>query len=154
MQTMAIVVQREKKEGELVTGTLTVNGQVVGKTYENAGLMILAGRYPGYLRYVSGKNFVQGPFGSIAKTGDFLMEVGNVPGRSSLLFHGGNKPGQSRGCIMLGGVGKDPKTHVPHLEYDHPLRKLRRLFYGSETPVMSPALNVTIQVNDINACYR
>jgi hypothetical protein len=34
MQTMTLVVQREKKDGELVTGTLTVNWQVVGKTYE------------------------------------------------------------------------------------------------------------------------
>jgi len=154
MQAVTIVVQREKKDGDLVTGILTVNGQPVGKTYENAKMMIAAGRYPGYLRYVSGKNFVQGPFGSIAKTGDFLLEVGNVPGRTDILFHGGNKPQHSRGCVLLGPVGKDPKTHMAHLEHDHPLRKLRTLFYGSETPVMTPASSVTIQVNDVNACYR
>jgi len=151
---MTIVVQREKKDGDLVTGTLTVNGQLLGKTYENAKLMIVGGRYPGYLRYVSGKNFVQGLFGNIAKAGDFLLEVGNVPGRTDILFHGGNKPHHSRGCVLLGPVGKDPKTHAPHLEYDHPLRKLRRLFYGTETPVMTPDQSVTIQVNDMNACYR
>jgi hypothetical protein len=152
---MTIVVQREKEDGDLVTGTLTVDGQVVGKTYENAKLMISAGQFPGYLRYVSGHNFVQGPYGSIAHTGDFLLEIGNVPkGRTDILFHGGNKAKHSRGCILLGPVGKDPKTHLPYLEYDHPLRKLRRLFYGTETPVMTPDKSVMIQVKDINACTR
>jgi hypothetical protein len=154
METMTLVVQREKKDGDLVTGTLTVDWQVVGKTYENAKLMIPAGHYPGYLRYVSGHNFVQGPFGTIAHTGDFLLEVGKVKGRTAILFHGGNKARHSRGCILLGAVGKDPKTHLPFLEHDHPLRKLRRLFYGTETPVLTPDKSVTIQVNDINACYR
>jgi len=67
---MAIVVQREKKDGGLVTGTLTVNGQLIGTTYENARLMIAAGAYPGRMRYVSGHNFVQDPFGTIAKAGE------------------------------------------------------------------------------------
>jgi len=154
MENMTIVIQREKKDGELLTGTLTVNGQVVGKTYENATLMIPAGSYPGNMRYVSGHNFVQGPFGSIAHAGDFLLEAGNVPGRTAILFHGGNKPKHSKGCILLGGVSKDSKTHMPLLQHDHPLRKLRRLFYGTETPIASPAKNVTIRVSDINACYR
>lgn len=151
---MNIVVQRERTQDKLVIGTLTVNGQVVGKTYENAVLMIPAGFYKGYIRYVSAHNFVQGPFGTIAHAGDFLLEVGNVPGRNDILFHGGNKPQQSKGCILLGGVGKDPKTHVPSLEYDHPLRKLRRLFYGSETPVASPSKNVTMRVSDIDIRYN
>ena len=152
MENMTIVVQREKKDGELLTGTMTVNGQVVGRTYENATLMIPAGVYPGSMRYVSGHNFVQGPFGSIAHAGDFLLEVTNT-GRTAILFHGGNKAKHSRGCILLGGVGKDPKTHRPFLEHDHPLRKLRTLFYGTEAPVACPDKNVMIRVNDINACY-
>jgi len=153
MEHMTIVVQRQKKNGQLVTGSLTVNGQLVGTTYENTTLMIPAGLYPGGLRYVSGHNFVQGPFGTIADHGDFLLEIGNVPGRTSILFHGGNKPKHSRGCILLGAVAKDSKTHKPLLEYDHPLRKLRRLFYGTETPEASPDKTVTIRVSDINFCY-
>jgi hypothetical protein len=152
MENMTIVVQREKKNGELLTGTLTVNGQIIGKTYENATLMIPAGAYVGNMRYVSGHNFVQGPSGSIAHSGDFLLEVESVPGRSAILFHGGNKAKHSRGCILLGGVGKDPKTHRPFLENDHPLRKLRRLFYGTETPMACPDKHVAIRVSDINVC--
>lgn len=154
MENMNIVVQRERTRDKLVIGTLTVNGQVVGKTYENSLLMIPAGVYTGHMRYVSGHNFVQGPFGTVAQAGDFLLEVANVPGRSDILFHGGNKPQQSKGCILLGGVGKDPKTQLPSLEYDHPLRKLRRLFYGSEMPVASPAKNVSIRVSDMDIRYN
>jgi hypothetical protein len=154
MRRMSIVVQREKQSGDLVTGTVAVNGQIIGKTYENAKFLIPARTYPGYLRYVSGKNFVQGPLGSVAKSGDFLLEVGNVSGRTAILFHGGNKAAHSRGCILLGPVRKDPKTHLPHLEYSHPLRKLRRTFYGTDFPTQSPDTSVTIFVKDINACYR
>jgi hypothetical protein len=154
MMTMTILVQREKKEGNLVTGSLVVNGQVIGKTYENASLMIPAGSYPGYLRYKADHNFVQGPFGTIARTGDFLLEVGNVPRRSAILFHGGNKPKHSRGCILLGAVGRDPKTHVRFLESDHPLRKLRLMFYGTDNPTACPAKNVTVRVSEANACYQ
>jgi hypothetical protein len=153
MENMNIVVQREKRDRDLVTGSLIVNSQVIGKTYENANRMISSGSFTGVLRYVSGHNFVQGPFGSIAHTGDFLLEVANVPGRTGILFHGGNKPAHSQGCILLGGVGKDPKTQVPHLEYDHPLRKLRRAFYGRENPVVTPDKNITVRVSDIRACY-
>lgn len=153
---MRIVVQREKVNDGLVTGTIAVNGQIVGRAYENDALKIPAGRYSGILRSFSpeGKNFVQGDFGTIGKSGDFLIEVANVPGRTAILFHGGNKPHHSRGCILLGPVSKDPKTHIPHLEYDHPLRRLRRLFYGTESPNQTPDKSISIQVNDINACFR
>ena len=153
MEAMDILVQRERQTGNLVTGTLSVNGRQVGTTYENAGLMIPASSYSGYMRYVSQGNFVQGPLGTIAKSGDFLLEIGNVPGRTNILFHGGNKPRHSRGCILLGGVSKDPKTHQPLLDHDHPLRKLRRMFYGTDSPVSSPARQVTIRVSGISACY-
>jgi hypothetical protein len=115
--------------------------------------MIQAGVYPGNMRYVSQHNFVQGPFGTIAHAGDFLLEAGNVRGHSDILFHGGDKPNHSKGCILLGAVGKDPKTHTPLLDHNHPLRKLRMLFYGTDMPLASPDKKITIQVRDINSCY-
>jgi hypothetical protein len=153
MEQVTIVVQREKVSGKLVTGTLTVNGHVLGRTYENADVMVGDGLYTGRMRYKSGHNFVQGPFGAITRTGDFLLEVGGVPGRTAILFHGGNKPRHSRGCILLGAVRRDPKTQTPVLEQNHPLRKLRTFFYETEAPNASPAKNVTIVVKNINACY-
>ncbi len=153
MEAFNILVQREKIDGSLVTGSISINGRVIGQTYENSKLMIPAGTYPVHIRYVSGHNFVQGPFGTIAKSGDFLLEIAHVPGRSAILFHGGNNAKQSKGCILLGAVGKDPKMHIPFLYHDHPLRKLRTLFYGTELPDSSPAKAITIRVSDFNACY-
>src|SRR5712691_1708320 len=98
---MRIVVQRERVKDGLVIGTIAVNGQVIGQAYENDDLKIRVGEYSGLLRMFSpeGKNVVQGDFGTIGKSGDFLIEVANVPGRQAILFHGGNKPKHSKGCI-------------------------------------------------------
>lgn len=33
---------------------------------------------------------------------DFVVEIGNVPGRSAILFHVGNTESDSEGCILVG----------------------------------------------------
>ncbi|MCC6742660.1 MAG: hypothetical protein IT175_02255 [Acidobacteria bacterium] len=148
-ETFRIVVERQKVEGGLVIGSISVDGRAIGSAYENADLKIPAGTYAGALRYWSGHNFVAGPFGTIGKEGDFLLEVTGVTGRRDILFHGGNKPQHSTGCIMLGPVGKDPATSIPSLDADHPLRKLRLLFYGTDTPSSTPNKRIEIEIRDL-----
>jgi hypothetical protein len=109
----SIVVERGSPENGLITGKLSVNGHRIGTTYENQALKIPAGTYAGVLRYVSGRNFVSGPLGTIGTQGDFLLEVSGVSGRTDILFHGGNKPAQSQGCIMLGPVVPPPGSSIP-----------------------------------------
>jgi hypothetical protein len=146
-----VLVVREKTEDGLIKGTISVNGEVIGNTYENAELKIPPGTYKGILRYWSGHNFVGGPFGTLGKEGDFLLEVANVKEadgtkRTNILFHGGDKPHQSKGCIMLGPVPKGPDTGKPYLPEDHPLRRLRRLFYGTDTPNSTPNRDINIEI--------
>ena len=146
-----IVITRQTVKDGLVIGTISVNDQVIGNAYENEDLKIQAGSYRGVLRYWSGHNFVQGPFGTIGKEGDFLLEVTNVHQadgreRKDILFHGGNKPQHSKGCILLGPVGKDPSSGIPSLDDSHPLRKLRKLFYGTDMPNSTPNKNIIIDV--------
>ena len=144
-----ISIERGLSTNGLVTGTISVNGQEIGKTYENASLKIPAGAYTGLLRYVSGHNFVGGPFGTISKRGDFLVEISGVTGgRTDILFHGGNRPYQSRGCILLGPVARDPGSSIPSLDNEHPLRKLRLLFYGTDVPNSTPDKAIRIQISD------
>lgn len=143
-----ITIQREEKKNKLVIGTISVNGEGIGTAYENDDLKIPAGTYKGLLRYWSGKGFAQGPFGTYGQKGDFLLEVSGVKGRTHILFHGGNKPHHSLGCILLGPVNKDA-SGVRFLDENHPLVKLRNLFYGTDVPNSTPDKNITVNVVDI-----
>ena len=142
-----VLVRRETTEDGLLKGRISVNGQEIGTCYENAKKMIPAGTYTGVLRYSSAKDLVQGPGGSLGKVGDFLLEVADVPNRKDILFHAGNKPAQSDGCVMLGPAPMDPKTTDPIAS--EPLMKLRLLFYdGNDRPTGTPHKVITIQVRD------
>lgn len=146
---------QQKPDGTEISGVgrhgqVYVNGTFIGASLENEDLKIARGEYRGIMRYVSGRNFVQGPMGVMANTGDFLLEVGGVAGRSHLLFHGGTKPWHSRGCILLGAVHKnssaegDVKRFVPD---DNALRKLRLAYYGTDTPIACPDMSIKITLD-------
>jgi len=142
-----IIVQRERSENGLIVGSITADGERLGTCYENAEKRIPAGTYKGVLRTKSMKNFVQGPGGCLDKTGDFLLEVADVPKRTDILFHAGNKPEHSEGCIMMGPARRDAGTG----EWIAPeaLRKLRLLFYdGKDKPSATPNKKITIEVRD------
>lgn len=148
-----IKVFREKASSNLVTGTLVVNNMILGRTYENEKLMIREGTYNGKLRYVSTSGHAVGPLGSIGHSGDFLLEVGDVTWsdgrkRKDLLFHGGNKPQHSKGCVMLGSVSRD-KDGKRYLPEGHTLSKLRKEFYGTEPPTSSPNKAIRIEIVDL-----
>ena len=147
-----VEVVRANTDGGLLKGTLFVNGELLGPTYENDSLKILAGTYEGRLRYVSQNGHVQGPNGVMANQGDFLLEVANVTWsdgskRYGILFHAGNKPHHSKGCIMLGPVQHDADGNRI-LPEGHTLRKLRRKFYGSDDPNSSPAVSIKVVVTE------
>lgn len=149
------------KSGNMVTadgvaGTLLVNGKLVGDTLENAEFKVPAGEYKGRIRYISQKNFVAGPLGMIGMEGDFLLEVATESkNRYDILFHPGNKPWHSKGCILTGASRKviDPKTNkVVGVELDegNVLRDLRGIFYGTDgIPLTCPAKLIRITIKDI-----
>jgi hypothetical protein len=146
--TFNIVIHRLDKSGNLVTGTIDVNGVTIGSTYENDPVKIPAGVYVGCLRYHSGHNFVQGPHGVMGKKGDLLIEVSGVKDRDNILLHGGNKAKHSKGCVLLGPVSKNKTTGAAWVDDQATLRKLRLLFYGTDEPVMCPDKTITIHVVD------
>jgi hypothetical protein len=143
----SISIERFKSGNGLIYGKISINGSLIGNCYENNDLKIPSGNYKGNMRYNSGKGFVQNPFGSLGKEGDFLLEVTGVSGRTNILFHSGNKPSHSQGCILLGPVNRDI-SGCAYIDEFHPLRKLRILFYGSETPNYCPDKNISIEIID------
>lgn len=133
-----------------VVGKIILNGKEIGQTVENDKLKIPVGEYPGYLRYVSSKNFVQGPLGELGKVGDFLLEVGSTAPRTNILFHGGTKPWHSEGCILLGAVksetdrsGKKTVT----VQEGSALAVLRRAFYETDKPAACPNKSIRIKIS-------
>src|SRR2546422_2973447 len=119
-------------KNQLIIGDIKVNGELIGNSYEHSTLKIPAGEYKGIIRYFSPKGFAQSRLGKFGKTGDFLLEVSGIDGKTDILFHGGNMPHHTQGCILLGPVMKDPTTGNGYIDDpDHPLRKLRILFYGT-----------------------
>lgn len=145
-----ILIVRNSHSANLIKGSLFINGEYIGTAYERFDLRINVGKYPGYMRYVSGKGFVTGPMGRMGSEGDFYLEIGDVTWsdgrkRSNLMFHGGNKPKHSQGCVMLGAVHKDNKGER-FLPEGHLLRELRKKFYGTEFPNSCPNLNVTVEI--------
>lgn len=152
-QNFDIKILRQSSSNNLVTGKLYINEQYIGETYENDGLKISEGKYPGFLRYISQSGHVTGPLGNIGKVGDFLLEVGNVKWtdgktRSNILFHGGNKPQHSKGCIMLGAVPRDTNGNR-YLPDNHTLSKVRKKFYETDNPNSSPNKKITIEIVEI-----
>jgi hypothetical protein len=143
---LVVTVQREKTADGLVTGKLLIDGKEAGAVYENDEKKIPAGTYKGVVRTTSGKNFVQGPGGKLGKSGDFLLEIGGVPGRTDILLHPGNKKEHSLGCVLGGPAGKDPKSGDPVAP--EALRKLRLAFFGTDTPTSSPNTEIEVVVTD------
>lgn len=140
----AIVFQRKStsKDG-LVTGTVTVNGTVLGTFYENEDKKIPVGTYKGVLRTTSGKNHAQGPGGKMGNKGDFLIEVAGVSGRTDILLHAGNKKEHSEGCILMGPVQVVSGEKIAPAA----LKELRKLFFdGEDNPKQSPNKTITIEV--------
>ncbi|HEX7890726.1 MAG TPA: hypothetical protein VF522_15305 [Ramlibacter sp.] len=134
-----------------VYGDIGVNGQNFGRFYENPALKIAAGVYRGTLRYESNHNFVQGSCGEIGRQGDFLLEVSGVKAadgakRTDILFHPGFKPSHSKGCVLFGARQRDAAGNPKPLSPDEPLVKLRRAFYGTDTPNQCPNKVITITV--------
>ena len=142
-----LLIQRLTTSDGLIVGALYVNGQQIGSIYENEDLAIPAGAYPGLLRYWSSRNFAQGPFGTIGKVGDFLLQIDtSKTDRTNILFHGGNRVEHSRGCIMLGAVRRE--NGIPIVDPGDTLAKLRRAFYGTDQPTSTPNVTITIKITD------
>ncbi|MBL8178828.1 MAG: hypothetical protein JNK48_29405 [Bryobacterales bacterium] len=135
-----------------VYGDIAVNNVNFGRFYENPAVMIPTGTYVGALRYQSNHNFVLSSCGAAARRGDFLIEVSGVRdgsgnARSDILFHPGELPSQSRGCILFGARKRDAAGELLPLGPDYPLAKIRREFYGTDDPLQCPNKRITIVVS-------
>lgn len=93
-----LLLIRDKKTDRSTLGKLSVDGMYVCETLElpwrenQTGISCIpAGTYPVVFREDPGSKY---PYPH--------LHVQNVPGRTWILFHIGNKPADTRGCILPG----------------------------------------------------
>ena len=80
-----------------VPGRLYVDGQFFGYTLENSDYIVTPGSWPLFTQ-------VSPSFG---RTKVYI----EIPGRSGIMFHGGNYAEQSRGCVLLASSRPTPDTN-------------------------------------------
>lgn len=140
-----IVVERigEDKKNKVFRDKLYFNGNYLGTLLENRDMMIPpspAGKpYAATIRTRSAKNYVQSPKGLLSTSGDFLLEVGNLPDRwTDILLHPGTKQADSLGCILGGKTAKaDPPSKENATVAPEVLRELRLFYFRTDTPEKS-----------------
>ena len=150
-----IVIERiaEDKKNRVYRDKLYFNGNYLGQLIENRDTMIppsAAGKaYPAIVRTTSGKNFVQSEKGKLSTSGDFLMEVGELPdGWTDILLHPGTKREQSRGCFLGGAptATEDPKSKEKTSYVPETLKKLRIFYFMGDKPQANYFRPTTIAV--------
>lgn len=93
------LVRDAQVEGtKAVPGRLYVDGEFFGYTLENADYIVAPGSWPIFSQ-------VSPSFG---KSKVYI----EVPGRSGIMFHGGNFAEQTRGCILIASSRPTPDTII------------------------------------------
>lgn len=87
-----------------IPGRLYVDGEFFGYTLERSGVEIAPGNYSLYTR-----------FSPKFATNKLAIEV---PGRQYLMFHGGNHPEDSAGCVIVSRQRVDDSTVYGDLSTD------------------------------------
>ena len=83
---LELLREKETANGGIL-GRLYVDGQFFGYTLENAAAAIPAGIFSMFARFSP-------------KFNSFKASI-DVPGREYIMFHGGNTPGDSAGCVLV-----------------------------------------------------
>jgi hypothetical protein len=132
-----LTIARKHKTGSCTSGYLAVNGTIIAYTLElpylnNKPLLssIPDGRYAAILRY----DHLDG----------WRIELSNVPRRTNIQIHTGNKTADSVGCILVGTALGADLCSISGSKAAY--ASLRSSFYGSDNPVSTPDKSITVVV--------
>lgn len=136
--TMSIEVVRIENKPNCTIGDMGVDNASLGvKTLElawrnNAANIsrIPAGTYTTILRYDHDDKW--------------RLELNGVPGHNHIQIHVGNWPSDTEGCILVGLTANACSVQNSAEAY----KKLKRAFYGSESPQATPNKTVIVTVTD------
>ena len=131
----ALTIERKLSSSNCTMGYLIANGEVLCYTLElpwadnlNNISCIPVGTYSGILRY--------------DKTDGWRIQLENVPNRTGVQIHMGNYTSQIKGCVLVGTNAKVDNCSVQNSSTAY--SKLKKAFYGTETPNSTPNKNITV----------
>lgn len=93
---LELIRESENKQTGAISGRLLLDGEFYGYTLENSSTAIVPGTYKLGTRW--SPKFLRNKVEII------------VPGRKYLMFHGGNTPADSAGCVLLAARRIDENT--------------------------------------------
>ena len=140
-EPFTITIATKYSAADCTSGYLSVNGLVVCYALEkpqaaNIPLIsaIPAGAYPAHLRYDHADRW--------------RIELDNVPDRKNVQIHVGNFTRDTEGCILVGDkiVSTDLCTLIDSATA---YKRLKRVFYGSDTPNATPDKSITVRIQDV-----
>jgi len=131
----ALTIERKLSSSTCTMGYLIANGEVLCYTLElpwadnlNNISCIPVGTYSGILRY--------------DKTDGWRIQLENVPNRTGVQIHMGNYTTQIKGCVLVGTNANVDNCSVQNSSTAY--SKLRKEFYGTETPNSTPNKKITV----------
>ncbi len=116
---MNLVLTRTSRNPLAVRGDLTVNGIAECVTLENPALLIPAGSYPVVVY-------------SSPRLGHTVPLLVDVPGRTMIEIHCGNKAEDSLGCILVGRTGTPDRISESRLAFAHLMPQIQAAFDSKE----------------------
>jgi hypothetical protein len=137
----ALTIARKYSSPECTAGYLSVNGAIICYALERAQIAniplisgIPTGTYSAHLRY--------------DHPDKWRIELDNVPNRKNIQIHIGNISADTEGCILVGD--KVEASNLCRLiDSATAYRKLKKAFYGTETPNSTPNKEISVTITDI-----
>jgi Family of unknown function (DUF5675) len=137
-QRMNLKIIRQYSSDRCTSGYFAVDDKIIAYALElpwlgNAPFIssIPVGKYRAFVRYDHGDKW--------------RIELLDVPdNREHIQLHVGNFTRDTKGCILLGlGLTEDLCGVT---DSQQAFRNLRKAFYGSEDPIMSPNIEITVTI--------
>lgn len=137
-EPFALKIERKYMGADCTSGYLSINGTahmyVLEKPWKGNQPLISSippGTYHGYLRY--------------DHTDRWRIELVDVPDRSNVQIHIGNTTADSLGCVLVGSK-IDAKSLCTLSDSKDAYAKLKKAFYGTDTPNSTPDKEITLTI--------
>jgi len=129
----------------------------MGELYVNGSLTAMTLELPWKDNIPGQSSIPEGIYGATlrydkSRDGFFTIQLKGTGPRTGIQIHVGNRPDEISGCILLGMSAKYLQQEVGASKAA--VAKLRSLFYGSDTPIATPDLEISVAISSTPRAIR